>query len=315
MGKVLSSVGNVLGFGGGGAGAAPVLDKKAFDISQQAKEYEDRLKNQADYTSTQNRSLSDALAQQARGEGPLAGVAMKQAANRSLAQTLSAAQAMGGSPLAARNIMQARGQTTRDLAELGMQERLAAQQALGQHLERAAGTQRADVSAGFGIARAPQDMMADYERQRFAADVARQNAIQAQQAQMGSALLGTAGQLGAAYLTGGASLAAQGLKTTPFTGGSASMQGYNQLPGTEMAAHGGIVPGQPDKIDTKANDTVPAQVSPGEMVIPVTVVQAGPKAVQKFADALLKQQQQQKDAPGGYATIAAMKKGKKNGGR
>lgn len=278
MGKALSSVGNILGFGGGGPGAGPELNKAPFDISKQAKEYEDRLKQQAAYTEEQNRALSEALAQQARGEGPLAGAAMRQAANRSLAQTLSAAQAMGGSPLAARNIMQARGQSARDLAELGLQERLQAQQALGQQLGRAAETGRADIGAGFGIAKSPQEAMQDYEKTRFQADMARRMAIEQGQREIGGALLGTAAKAGMGYLTG-----------APV-----------------KAAHGGIVPGQPPATDDKINDVIEARVSPGEMIVPATVVQEGPKAIKSFAEALLKTNLQHPVK--GYASVVAARK-------
>lgn len=332
MGKAISSLGSALGFGGGG-GTAPVLNRSAFDISKQAKEYEDRLKEQAAFTAAQNRQLSEALAQQAQGVGPLAGAAMRQAANRSLAQTLSAAQAMGGSPLAQRNIIQARGQSARDLAELGLQERLQAQQALGQQLGRAAETGRADITTGFGIAKSPKELEADYERTRFAADVARQNAIKAQQASIGSALLGAAGTIGGAMLGGpagammggklvGAASASEPSSYSDITSSSLQMpqlgsqfaqQKYG-VGGNFKFAHGGVVPGQPAPTDDTINDVVQARVSPGEMIVPATVVQEGPKAIKSFAEALLKTNMQHPVK--GYATIAAMKqqlKGGKNG--
>jgi hypothetical protein len=54
-------------------------------------------------------------------------------------------------------------------------------------------------------------------------------------------------------------------------------------------ASGGVVPGKAKVFgDNKKNDVVPAKLSPGEMVIPRTIVSAGPEAIAAFAQALLK---------------------------
>lgn len=51
-----------------------------------------------------------------------------------------------------------------------------------------------------------------------------------------------------------------------------------------LAYKGGIIPGQDQyRGDSPKNDTVKARVSPGEMVIPRTVVEEGPESIQKFA--------------------------------
>lgn len=308
MGKAVKSIGSALGFGGGGGGAGPKLNRSAFDITKQAKEYEDRLKEQAAATAAQNKALSEALAQQARGEGPLAGAAMRAAASRNLAQTLAAAQsAPSASPLAARQIMQFRGQQSRDLAQLGLQERLAAQEALGSQLARAAETGRADIGQGFGIAKSPQEMLADYEKQRFTADVARRQGVQQQQTSMLSALMSAAGQAGAAAL---GKPAATGAYITQVD--KQPVKGARYAAPTE--AHGNIIPGNADhKNDSVENDTELRRLSPGEMVVPATVVAKGPKEIRKFAEKLLELEKQNPSPMNGYATLVALRKGKKNG--
>jgi hypothetical protein len=58
-----------------------------------------------------------------------------------------------------------------------------------------------------------------------------------------------------------------------------------------LAAQGGSVPGRAKVLaDSPANDTVPAVLSPGEIVLPRSVVEAGPNAAKNFVAALMKQQ-------------------------
>lgn len=304
MGKAVKSIGSVFGLGGGG-GAGPKLDRSAFDISKQAKEYEDRLKQQAAATEQQNKALTEALSQQARGEGPLAGAAMRAAASRNLAQTLAAAQSTpGASPLAARQIMQLRGQQGRDLAQLGLQERLASQEALGGQLARAAETGRADIMGGFGIAKSPQEMMADYEKMRFQADLAKQQQIKQQQAGIGSALLGAAGTIGGTMIGG------------PLGGAIGGSLGGQPIKGAQYAvkpeAYGNVIPGKAKKEGDKIeNDVELRRLSPGEMVVPRTVVEEGPKKIEKFAKKLLELEKENPSPVNGYAALVALKKGKK----
>lgn len=274
MGSVVKSVGNMLGMGGGG-GAAPVLDRSKFDLSKQSKKYEDLLDAQRQQSAAQNQQLSDMLMQQATGQGPLANAALKAASNRSLAQSLAAAQAAQANPLNARNLMQQRGQANRDLAELSMQNRIQSQNALGQQLASQANIAGNQIGQGFGIAKAPVDMQSQYEQARFGADVARQNAIQQQQSQIGGALLGAAGTALGSYLS---------------------------------KAHGGVVRGPEHKAsDSVENDVVPHALSAGEMVVPKSVVADGPKAIKDFAQVLL---ELEKDGPSdvnGFAAVAALK--------
>lgn len=110
----------------------------------------------------------------------------------------------------------------------------------------------------------------------------------ANQASLTGGLLGTGAQLGAAYMTGGASLAAPAVKgaltstggTTGYAqGGEVSGPCYAQ--GGEVHEHalcmmaGGGVPGDPQVAgDDPQNDTVDAKLSPHEIVLPNSVTQS-----------------------------------------
>jgi hypothetical protein len=197
--------GKLLGMGGGSS-PGPQLDRSKFDLNPQAQRYEQMLLEARERNLKNNQAFTEQLQKQARGEGPsLATAQLKAAQNRNLAQTLAAAQAQNASPLSTRQLLQQRGQSSRDIAELGgmqrMQEQQAAQQMLGSQLGQEANIARGDISQGFDIARAPVDMMANYETNRFAADVARRNAVKQQQSQILGGLLGAGGQVGAALLS------------------------------------------------------------------------------------------------------------------
>jgi hypothetical protein len=75
------------------------------------------------------------------------------------------------------------------------------------------------------------------------------------------------------------------INTTPMPG-----QHFNRAPAM-FAAQGAMVPGRAKvEGDDELNDTVPALLSPGELVVPRTVVNAGPKAVKGFAEAILEKE-------------------------
>jgi hypothetical protein len=84
---------------------------------------------------------------------------------------------------------------------------------------------------------------------------------------LGAAVVGGAAQMGAAYLTGGASAAAKA--ATKAKGGR--IDGQPRVPG-----------------DHPANDTVPALLSPGEIVLPRTIAEAedAPEKAAAFVRAL-----------------------------
>lgn len=85
--------------------------------------------------------------------------------------------------------------------------------------------------------------------------------------------------------------------SAPTGGGTAvggPMGGAMANPGLSTGA---VVPGKAEvKGDSPTNDTVPAVLSPGEMVIPRSVVAAGAKEIHNFAAELLKRQQADKKA-------------------
>jgi hypothetical protein len=89
-----------------------------------------------------------------------------------------------------------------------------------------------------------------------------------------------AGGAGAKTMAGGP------MDDTGMPGKSMDMPAMNSLM-TMLASSGGKVPGQPKVAgDSSKNDTVPAMLSPGELVIPRTVVAKGPEAVKSFAEKL-----------------------------
>lgn len=116
-------------------------------------------------------------------------------------------------------------------------------------------------------------------------------------------LLGTGAKLGAAYMTGGASLAPDAINTAGRTNAENTIKKNNgyahggmvqcYAEGGEVHDHqlcmqaGGDVPGQPNEMgmdDSLANDTVDAKLSPGEIVLPRSVAQSpnAPQEAQQF---------------------------------
>lgn len=162
--------------GGGGGGPTGPAQPDLTAKFMQAQE-EQRLKNLE--TSGQ---LTEQLRQQAMGEGPLAGAQLKQAQSRNLAQTLAAAQSAGGSPLSTRQMLQQRGQQGQELAQLGLQERLGAQQALGGQIAQQAGMSRADIESAYGIGMTPVKMQHEAQMQQARIQAEKDAALKQQQA-------------------------------------------------------------------------------------------------------------------------------------
>jgi len=179
VGKAVKSIGGALGIGGGGGGgsAGPRLDTSIF---QRQKEIDERTKQARDASL----GLITDLQKQSRGEGPsLATEQLKSATSRSLAQTLAAAAAQrGGSPaLTQRNILMAKSAGDRQIAEQGALARMQEQQAAQNQLANLAqGQQASDLSQVMQ----PAQLAAQGEEMRFSADVARRNAVKAQQNQL-----------------------------------------------------------------------------------------------------------------------------------
>ena len=210
----------------------------------------------------QQQTLANQLQQQALGQGPnpaqaqlaqntgqnIAGQAALMAGQRNSganAGLLARQQAMQG----ANTQQQAVGQA----ATLGAQQQLAAQQALQQQQASMAGTAQNQVANQLGA-------------QQGVANIA----LQSQGNQMGLSNNQNALQTGVNQNNSNA----QSQLIGGLIGGGAAA----------LMASGGKVPGQaPVTGDSPKNDIVNAKLSPGELVIPRSVVMQGPDAVLAFA--------------------------------
>lgn len=103
--------------------------------------------------------------------------------------------------------------------------------------------------------------------------------------------LGNAGLMYLGSQGGGGSSQGSGLSNPGLFGGNQQPAQSGNYLGDYKFSSGGVVPGK-SKVagDSKKNDTVAAMLSPGEMVIPKTVVNKGPYAIKKFAAALIKKE-------------------------
>lgn len=213
--------------------------------------------------------LSQMLQAQAEGRGPsLAQMQFAQALQQAQAATQAQlASARGLSPAQAQQLaMQqqaaARQQAASQSGQLRLQEQLSAQSALGNLLGQ----------------RRQQELLGG---------------------QLAAGMYGTAGQLG----LGGAQLEQQAREAT-MQAAQQETAANRQLTGSIIGglagigaaaagrAGGGEIKGRAKfKGDTRSNDTVPAMLSPGEIVLPRTVAQApdAPEKAKDFVSALKKQ--------------------------
>lgn len=179
MGSVVKSVGGMLGIGGSvGKSNDSGLTQSNFDISKEAKKYEDIYTQQRqDAEARQNAANAPGvigqLSQQAMGQGPsIAEAQLKSATNRNLAQQLAAAASMRGrNPAAAqRQILTAQGDAGRQLAEQSatarLQEQQQAQGQLAQQQQMADNLQQNSTSQGFQAAIAPKTADQEYDLAR-----------------------------------------------------------------------------------------------------------------------------------------------------
>ena len=174
------------------------------------------------------------------------------------------------------------GQTTQQAGILGLQQQMEAQKQLGGLASGAAqlGSEGAAKIGG-------QLTQADLESKRIQAGIAQANqaAIAGDKARTVQAVTGVLG--GAAQVGAAAAGAAPALTQNPSTyagsdtrgpGGSSQYAAY--------AAHGGRIGGEaPYAGDTPKNDVVPAQLSPGEIVIPRSAA-GSKKAAKSFIESL-----------------------------
>lgn len=238
-------------------------------------------------------SLAQKILEQGLGQN-IAGVRSQLASQRGLSPALAARYA-------AEQTAQLGGQTAQQAGILGLQQQLAAQQLLGslsgtaaglgskagdiygtartQEIEQAKAISDADLkrlnilaSSDVGIRQLQAQTGMDERKLRATIAEANQAAAAGdmnRRNQLLGGLLGAAGQVGAAYATKGASTQAGGAGAAPITSYS-----------------GGRIPGEaPVSGDHPKNDIVPANLSPGEIVIPRSSA-GSKKAAKSFIDSL-----------------------------
>lgn len=278
---------------------APSLDMSKMDFRQAV---QDRVKPARD---AQLALLSD-LEKQTGGQGPsLANAEMRAATNKNLAQLLAASAAARGA-VTKSGILSAGANNAQDIAAAAGKAR--AQEIQGLQALRgstAIGQEGQDLAQIMQ----PGRLLAGAELQRYAGDVARQQNVLDAQRRMAGALVGAGGTALAGYLGGGK-------KTPDFTSGTgnetAGLDYGAGDSGIMLAADGGMVPGYAEGGDSPANDTQPAMLSPGEIVIPRSITQANdaPSKAKTFVEALLKSHYGNKKALTSFESVLKAKRSK-----
>lgn len=224
--------------------------------------------------------LGNLLAQQAQGAGPNpAQEQYKQNISNLAAQQAGAiASQKGLSPaLQARLIAQQAGQAGQNAAgqaaTMQAQQQLAAQNNLAGLTGQQLGQQQA-ANTSFGQqALQGQGNLLGLEQSANSANAGVAGGVAGAQGKMFGGLMNAAG---AGFANGG---------EVPDSTGPISFFGKH----IKMMKEGGIVPGKAEKAgDSKANDTVPAMLSPKEIVLPrsVTMAEDAPKKAAEFVAAL-----------------------------
>lgn len=247
----------------------------------------------------QQRDLAQQLQQQAMGQGPnpvQAQLAQNTGQNVANQAALMAGQrgASANAGLIARQAAQqgaaTQQQAVGQAATLGAQQQLAAQQALQQQQAQMANL----ASRQVGQQQQAISNLGQMGQQGYATATGalnQQNNINSQTAQANANLNGAiaGGLLGA----GGAAMGmahggmVQDRVQAKTTEASRLDAGWGKV---ILKNKGGTVPGNAKVSgDSKKNDTVPAMLSPGELVIPRTIVAKGPEAVLAFAKQCLEE--------------------------
>lgn len=303
------------GAGGGGFTAKGATQEQAdqatgnvqnsYETQQkflQALSQQNGVQNQQDVF-LQQKALADQLQQQAMGQGPnpaQAQLAQNTGANIQQQAALMAGQrgANANSGLMARQAAMQGGnmqqQAVGQAATMQANQQLAAQQALMQQQQamgglatNQVGQQQTAITQGGQLALGGQKNTLDsLNNQNTTTQAALAAANQSKDSGIGG-MLGGLGSLamtaGKAYLTGGTSLLAEG-------GGGGGAGGIAEVASNFMSK-GGAVPGKAKTAgDSKKNDTVHAVLSPGEIVIPRSIVAQGPDAIKAFAEHIMEQE-------------------------
>jgi len=235
--------------------------------------------------------LAAALRAQAEGKAPsLAAMQYAKALEQSQAAAASQlASARGLSPAQAQRLMltqqaQSRAEAATASAQLRLQEQQAAQAALGnllgqQRQQALLGGQLAagmyGTAGGLGTTQAIEQARLKQAAQQ---QVLQQSQLEQQQrAGLTAAIIGAGAEAGATIATG----KARGGKMDAVVPGKAKYEG-----------------------DTRSNDTVPALLSPGEIVLPRSVAQSeeAPEKAKKFVEAIKKQK---RPSPKAFAEAVA----------
>lgn len=299
-------------------GAAPQLDANN-PFTQQFNGQADQMMGYANpnaqaQSAQQQQAFVNALQAQASGQGPsVAGSMLNQALTNQTAQTnaLAASQRGNANPaLAMRLAMQNNanaGQSTAAQAAIArQQEQLNAQGMLGSALGQMRGQDlqnqqgMASLAQGYhqmGMGAAQANQNAQLGQNQINAGVAMQNTKN--QNQMAGKVFDAVSGAGAMNSLGG------GGGSGGAEGGAEAAGGGSSLAKTGMSlammSQGGRVPGAPQVMgDSPANDTVPAKLSPGEIVIPRSHA-TDSKRAKEFIDHLMKSQGKGQDAS--YAKV------------
>jgi hypothetical protein len=284
---------------------------------------------QASATGAQQGSFADYLRQMQAGNGPsLARMQLDDALEQNTKGAASAiASQRGINPaLATRLVMNQRAAADQDAAfrasQLRAQEQLAATgmlgQALGQQRGQDIGQMQAN-SALYGTATQGQQgqnalsLQNSTETQRINAGIATQNAQNALEAQRINAGAQAQDKANDAAMTGGLLNGAGGalahMATQP-----AQPTAPAQPANPDGMATGGVVPGHARVPgDSPRNDTVPAMLTPGEVVIPRSIAQApdAPDRTAAFVAALKADEEQRARAtmpPTSYGHVLARRR-------
>lgn len=299
MGQAISAIGGALGSVFGQSRGSTKGEDKAEWISDVNTQQQQALDSIYKGLNPQNIELGQQLAQSALGRGPSIAEALLKANNeRTLAQQLSAARANRAvnPALAARQLSNAATQqnmhTAQQAAIARLQEQRQQQQAFSDYLNNNLRNQQAFLSGGLSAANVQN-----------AAATARHDANDKNRAAIGKGL----GDSFGAALSGWGGDFGGGSSESPLIDSETllrdtSDQINNIMPtrrsdGTMVAFYkggkvpdlnkGGKVPGKAKvKGDSPKNDTVNAKLSPGEVVVPRSVVKKGPEAAARFMAAV-----------------------------
>lgn len=267
----------------------------------------------------QQARLAEALRAQAEGRAPsLAAMQYARALEQSQAAAASQlASARGLSPAQAQQLLMTRQaaaqqQAAGQSAMMRLQEQQAAQAMLGQALlgQRQGDILTASTAGGLGQYAGQLGLSQQQAEQarlnaQYAQQLAQQQQLERGIATVGGTLLGATlgGPLGVGAATG--AMLGGGLGEAVTGGGTKALESGLKAAGAPQRAGGGEIAGRAKfKGDTRSNDTVPALLSPGEIVLPRSVAQdeKAPEKAKKFVEAI---KSKKKPSPKDYAQAMA----------